>query len=178
MACSRSEESDSKGLCIQGFNRDEQGGKYRFYQWTYDRLILAEKSCDQTVSKLCPHESIMGNECLLMSLIINELVSLKSNLTKMIQKYAQTMTHKCLLTHLRTMYYWWMKAIKKSKKILKTYLSRKLSQDEFEEAMKHPVLSTRQKLEITDAYFESIGSRDITDQLIGQASINIRRPMS
>lgn len=105
MACSRSEESDSKGLCIQGFNRDEQGGKYRFYQWTYDRLILAEKSCDQTVSKLCPHESIMGNECLLMSLIINELLSLKSNLTKIIQKYSQTMTQTCLLTHLRTMYY-------------------------------------------------------------------------
>ena len=70
-----------------------------------------------------------------------------------------------------------MKAIKKSKKILKTYLSRKLSLDEFEEAMKHPVLSTRQKLEITDAYFESIGSRDITDKLIGKASINIRRPI-
>ena len=70
-----------------------------------------------------------------------------------------------------------MKAIKKSKKILKTYLSSKLSQDEFEEAMKHSVLSTRQKLEITDAYFESIGSRDITDKLIGKASINIRRPI-
>ena len=68
-----------------------------------------------------------------------------------------------------------MKAIKKSKKILKTYLSRKLSQDEFEEAMKHPVLSTRQKLEITDAYFESIGSRDITiDRLVSISFIRRR----
>jgi ribosomal protein L9 len=67
-----------------------------------------------------------------------------------------------------------MKATKNSQKILREYLSRTLSSDEFEEAMKHPELSTRQKLQITDAYFASIGSRDITDQLIGQASINVR----
>ena len=67
-----------------------------------------------------------------------------------------------------------MKATKNSKKILKDYLSRKLSLDEFKVAMKHPELTRSQKLQITDAYFESIGSRDITDQLIGQASINIR----
>ena len=67
-----------------------------------------------------------------------------------------------------------MKATKNSQEILKGYLSRKLSLHEFEEAMKHPKLSDRQKLQITDAYFASIGSRDITDQLIGQASINIR----
>jgi len=69
-----------------------------------------------------------------------------------------------------------MKATKNASKILRDYLSRKLSSDEFEEAMKHPDLSDRQKLQITDAYFASIGSRDITDQLIGQASINIRGP--
>ena len=68
-----------------------------------------------------------------------------------------------------------MKATKNSPKILREYLSRTLSSDEFEEAMKHPDLSDRQKLQITDAYFASIGSRDITDQLIGQASINVRR---
>ena len=68
-----------------------------------------------------------------------------------------------------------MKATKNSQKILREYLSRTLSSDEFEEAMKHPELSTRQKLQITDAYFASIGSIDITDQLIGQASINVRR---
>ena len=67
-----------------------------------------------------------------------------------------------------------MKATKNASKILKDYLSRKLSSDEFEEAMKHLELSDRQKLQITDAYFASIGSVDITDQLIGQASINIR----
>jgi len=67
-----------------------------------------------------------------------------------------------------------MKATKNSPKILTEYLSSTLSSDEFEEAMKHPELSTRQKLQITDAYFASIGSRDITDQLIGQASINVR----
>ena len=69
-----------------------------------------------------------------------------------------------------------MKATKNASKILRDYLSRTLSSDEFEEAMKHPELSDRQKLQITDAYFASIGSRDITDQLIGQASINIRGP--
>ena len=69
-----------------------------------------------------------------------------------------------------------MKATKNSRKILKDYLSRKLSLDEFEEAMKHPELRDRQKLQITDAYFASIGSVDITDQLIGQAAINIRGP--
>jgi len=69
-----------------------------------------------------------------------------------------------------------MKATKNASKILRDYLSRKLSLDEFEEAMKHPELSTEQKLKITDAYFASIGSVDITDQLIGQASINIRGP--
>jgi hypothetical protein len=68
-----------------------------------------------------------------------------------------------------------MRATKNSQKILREYLSRTLSSDEFEEAMKHPDLSDRQKLQITDAYFASIGSRDITDQLIGQASINVRR---
>ena len=68
-----------------------------------------------------------------------------------------------------------MKATKNSKKTHRDYLSRTLSSDEFEEAMKHPELSTEQKLKITDAYFESLGSRDITDQLIGQASINVRR---
>ena len=68
-----------------------------------------------------------------------------------------------------------MKATKNSKKILKDYLSRKLS-DEFDEAMKHPDLSDRQKLEITDAYFASLGSRDITDQLIGQSAIYVRGP--
>ena len=68
-----------------------------------------------------------------------------------------------------------MKATKNSPKILKDYLSRKLSLDEFKEAMKHPELSHGQKLQITDAYFASIGSVDITDQLIGQASINVRR---
>ena len=69
-----------------------------------------------------------------------------------------------------------MKAAKNSQKILKDYLSRKLSLDEFKEAMKHPELSDRQKLQITDAYFASIGSVDITDQLIGQAAINVRGP--
>ena len=69
-----------------------------------------------------------------------------------------------------------MKATQNSQRILKDYLSRKLSSDEFEEAMKHPELSDRQKLQITDAYFASIGSKDITDELIGQASINIRGP--
>jgi len=69
-----------------------------------------------------------------------------------------------------------MKATKNASKILRDYLSRTLSSDEFEEAMKHPELSDRQKLQITDAYFASIGSRDITDQLIGQASINVRGP--
>ena len=67
-----------------------------------------------------------------------------------------------------------MKATKNSKKILKDYLSRKLSLDEFKGAMKHSELTRNQKLQITDAYFQSIGSRDITDQLIGQSSINIR----
>ena len=67
-----------------------------------------------------------------------------------------------------------MKATKNSKKILKDYLSRKLSLDEFKGAMKHSELTRSQKLQITDAYFESIGSRDITDQMIGQSSINIR----
>ena len=69
-----------------------------------------------------------------------------------------------------------MKATKNSQKILKDYLSKKLSLDEFKEAMKHPELSTRQKLQITDAYFASIGSVDITDQLIGQSAINVRGP--
>ena len=69
-----------------------------------------------------------------------------------------------------------MKATKNSSKILKDYLSRTLSSHEFEEAMKHQELSTEQKLKITDAYFKSIGSRDITDQLIGQSAINIRGP--
>ena len=69
-----------------------------------------------------------------------------------------------------------MKATKNASKILRDYLSRKLSLDEFEEAMKHPELSTEQKLKITDAYFASIGSVDITDQLIGQVSINVRGP--
>ena len=69
-----------------------------------------------------------------------------------------------------------MKATKNSQKILREYLSRTLSSDEFEEAMKHQELSTEQKLKITDAYFKSIGSRDITDQLIGQSAINIRGP--
>ena len=67
-----------------------------------------------------------------------------------------------------------MKATKNSKKILKDYLSRKLSLDEFKGAMKQPELTRGQKLQITDAYFQSIGSRDITDQMIGQASINVR----
>jgi len=67
-----------------------------------------------------------------------------------------------------------MKATKNASKILRDYLSRKLSSDEFEEAMKHPELSTEQKLKITDTYFKSLGSRDITDQLIGHSSINIR----
>ena len=69
-----------------------------------------------------------------------------------------------------------MKATKNSLKILKDYLSRKLSSDEFEKAMKHPDLSTRQKLEITDAHFARIGSIDITDQLIGQSAIYVRGP--
>ena len=69
-----------------------------------------------------------------------------------------------------------MKATKNASKILRDYLSRKLSSDEFEEAMKHPKLSTEQKLKITDAYFKSLGSRDITDQLIGQSAVNIRGP--
>ena len=67
-----------------------------------------------------------------------------------------------------------MKATKISPTILRDYLSRTLSSDEFEEAMKHPELSTEQKLKITDDYFKSLGSRDITDQLIGHSSINIR----
>ena len=67
-----------------------------------------------------------------------------------------------------------MKATKNSKKILKDYLSRKLSLDEIKGAIKQPELTRSQKLQITDAYFESIGSRDITDQMIGQASIHIR----
>ena len=69
-----------------------------------------------------------------------------------------------------------MKATKNSSKILKDYLSRTLSSDEFEEAMKHSELTRSQKLQITDAYFASLGSRDITDQLIGQSAINIRGP--
>ena len=69
-----------------------------------------------------------------------------------------------------------MNATKNSKKILKDYLSRKLTSEEFDEAMKHSELTRSQKLQITDAYFKSLGSRDITDQLIGQASINIRGP--
>jgi len=69
-----------------------------------------------------------------------------------------------------------MKATKNASKILRDYLSRKLSSDEFEEAMKHPDLSDRQKLQITDAYFASIGSIDITDKLIGQSAINARGP--
>ena len=67
-----------------------------------------------------------------------------------------------------------MKATKNSQKILKDYLSRKLTSEEFDEAMKHPDLSDRQKLQITDAYFASIGSIDITDQLIGQSAIYVR----
>ena len=69
-----------------------------------------------------------------------------------------------------------MKATINSKKILKDYLSRKLTNEEFQEAMKHSELSTEQKLKVTDAYFKSLGSTDITDQLIGQSSINIRGP--
>ena len=69
-----------------------------------------------------------------------------------------------------------MKATKNSRTILKDYLSRKLTSEEFDEAMKHPELSDRQKLQITDAYFASIGSVDITDQLIGQSAINIKGP--
>ena len=67
-----------------------------------------------------------------------------------------------------------MKATKNSKKILKDYLSRKLSLDEFKGAMKQPELTRSQKLQITDAYFESIGVMDVTEQLVGQSSINIR----
>ena len=69
-----------------------------------------------------------------------------------------------------------MKATKNTSKILRDYLSRTLSSDEFEEAMKHPEFSDRQKLQITDAYFASIGSIDITDKLIGQLAINARGP--
>ena len=68
-----------------------------------------------------------------------------------------------------------MKATKNSRKILKDYLSRKLTSEEFDEAMKHSELTRSHKLQITDAYFKSLGSRDITDQLIGQESINVRR---
>ena len=67
-----------------------------------------------------------------------------------------------------------MKATKNSQKILKDYLSRKLSLDEFKEAMQHPELLTKQKLKITDSYFKGLGSRDITGQLIGKVEINIR----
>ena len=67
-----------------------------------------------------------------------------------------------------------MKATKNSQKILKDYLSRKLSLDEFIGAMKQPELTRSQKLQITDAYFESIGVMDVTEQFVGQASINIR----
>ena len=67
-----------------------------------------------------------------------------------------------------------MKATKNSQKILKDYLSRKLSLDEFKGAMKQPELTRSQKLQITDAYFESIGVMDVTEQFVGHASINIR----
>jgi F0F1-type ATP synthase delta subunit len=69
-----------------------------------------------------------------------------------------------------------MKATKNSKKILKDYLSRKLSLDEFKGAMKHPEFTENQKLKLLDAYFESIGVMDVTEQFIGKASINIRLP--
>lgn len=61
--------------------------------------------------------------------------------------------------------------------ILNEYLSKKLSLDEFKEAMNHPNLDQSHKLEITDVYFKSLGSVDITDQLIGQSSIDIREIM-
>ena len=67
-----------------------------------------------------------------------------------------------------------MKATKNSKKILKDYLSRKLTSEEFDEAIKHPEFTENQKLKLIDAYFESIGVMDVTEQFVGQASINIR----
>jgi F0F1-type ATP synthase delta subunit len=67
-----------------------------------------------------------------------------------------------------------MKATKNSKKILKDYLSRKQTSEEFDEAIKHPEFTENQKLKLIDAYFESIGVMDVTEQFVGQASINIR----
>ena len=69
-----------------------------------------------------------------------------------------------------------MKATKNSKKSLRITSQENFLLDEFEKAMNHPELSTRQKLEITDAYFAKPGSIDITDQLIGQSSIYVRGP--
>ena len=63
---------------------------------------------------------------------------------------------------------------KELQKILKDYLSRKLTSEEFDQAMKHPEFTENQKLKLIDAYFESIGVMDVTEQFVGQASINIR----
>jgi F0F1-type ATP synthase delta subunit len=67
-----------------------------------------------------------------------------------------------------------MKATKNSQKILKDYLSIKLTSEEFDEAIKHQEFTENQKLKLIDAYFESIGVMDVTEQFVGQASINIR----
>jgi hypothetical protein len=64
-----------------------------------------------------------------------------------------------------------MKVTGNTQSILNDYLSRKLSLDEFKEAMKHPALITKQKLQIADSYFASLGSRDITEECLGNAVI-------
>ena len=68
-----------------------------------------------------------------------------------------------------------MKDAENVNSIMKNYLSPKLSLESFQEAMSHPSLSVRQKLQITDFYFASIGSVDITDQLLGQQAVVLKK---
>jgi hypothetical protein len=68
-----------------------------------------------------------------------------------------------------------MKMVSKSNLVLNSYLSPKLSLESFQEAMRHPSLSVKQKLQITDFYFASIGSVDITDQLLGQQAVVLKK---
>lgn len=68
-----------------------------------------------------------------------------------------------------------MKIASKSNLVLNSYLSPKLSLESFQEAMSHPSLSVKQKLQITDFYFASIGSVDITDQLLGEQAVVLKK---
>ena len=70
-----------------------------------------------------------------------------------------------------------MKATKNAKKIFRDYLSRKLALNEFKEAMRHPELTRNQKFKISDAYFESIGCIDDTEEMLGKVAINIRKKL-